>query len=566
MQTQNSINTFKPYTTSLTTTGKHSLGRSQNNIDPNQIAKQIVTTATTDSYEAREWANCQQSRPYFFEHYFTINNPKQAGKGETTLKFKLRDKQLELDTWVDNLIKNEDTGILTKSREEGATWYAVGLALWHWLFVPGSIVTLGSRKEELVDKSGDPDSLFEKIRFSLEKLPNWMLPKGYVPREHNKHLRITNIANGATIKGEAGDSMGRGGRSLLYIVDEWDFVERPEKVSRSINENARARLYISTVAGPATFMAEQEKVHPTFLLHWKDNPDKNGFDTETNTYPWYEKKKGEYAADPVGLAREIDANRNAASPGALIPNDWIQAAITLKLARGTVNTSGLDVSADRGDKIIYANRQGAVLTRVERILGDAIQTQTRDLLARDHAQTLYFDRLGVGAYAIRDIENNPNLRIISEGSAKSAFRLDHAYESKVKIVPLANSEKPSAIKYADRPEVIASERFYNRAAELGWSLRLRFFKTWERVSKGIAHPDDECISLNEFVGTPLLLDIERQLSQPTYEQKDSSGKIHVDKQGVGGKSPDIYEAIMYAFAQEEIKKIRPQYQFDTTIS
>jgi hypothetical protein len=179
---------------------------------------------------------------------------------------------------------------------------------------------------------------------------------------------------------------------------------------------------------------------------------------------------------------------------------------------------------------MYANRQGPVLTKIARLTGDAIQLETREQLAQDKAQRLYFDRLGVGAYAIRDIENNP-------GS--------------VEVIPLANSETPSRIIYNDRPDVEAKERFANRAAELGWSLRLRFHKTWERVEKGIQHPDDECISLNEMIGTEYEIDLERQLSQPIYEKKDSSGKIHVIKQGAGTKSPDIYESVMYAFCTSD---------------
>lgn len=87
----------------------------------------------------------------------------------------------------------------------------------------------------------------------------------------------------------------------------------------------------------------------------------------------------------------------------------------------------------------------------------------------------------------------------------------------------------------------ADERFANYAAELWWSLRLRFRATYERAQGIAEHPDDDCISIpNE----PALI---AQLSQPTYA-KNSRDKIHVDKRGAGTSSPDHAEAILYAFA------------------
>ena len=45
----------------------------------------------------------------------------------------------------------------------GASWLTVALTYWHWLFESGSHMLLASRVEDLVDKTGDPDSLFWKV-------------------------------------------------------------------------------------------------------------------------------------------------------------------------------------------------------------------------------------------------------------------------------------------------------------------------------------------------------------------------------------------------------------------
>jgi hypothetical protein len=48
------------------------------------------------------------------------------------------------------------------------------------------------------------------------KLPDWMKPKGFVEKVHDNYMRIINPDNGATITGEAGDNIGRGGRYNVF--------------------------------------------------------------------------------------------------------------------------------------------------------------------------------------------------------------------------------------------------------------------------------------------------------------------------------------------------------------
>jgi hypothetical protein len=45
--------------------------------------------------------------------------------------------------------------------------------------------------------------------------------KGFVEKVHDNYMRIINPDNGATITGEAGDNIGRGGRTTMYFLDEW---------------------------------------------------------------------------------------------------------------------------------------------------------------------------------------------------------------------------------------------------------------------------------------------------------------------------------------------------------
>lgn len=138
----------------------------------------------------------------------------------TTMPFLLFPKQEDFIEFVRKCWEERNDGVVEKSRDMGVSWLCVAIAVWMWLFEPGSIVGFGSRKEDLVDKIGDPDSLFWKIRTFIALLPVEFRPEGYDERKHAVFMRIINPANEAVIRGEGGDNIGRGGRATLYFKDE----------------------------------------------------------------------------------------------------------------------------------------------------------------------------------------------------------------------------------------------------------------------------------------------------------------------------------------------------------
>ena len=145
-------------------------------------------------------------------------------------------------------------------------------------------------------------------------------------------------------------------------------------------------------------------------------------------------------------------------------------------------------------------------------------------------RTLFYDRNGVGAGFRGELETTEGLSF--------------------KIVGIMNGSSPTDALYDDDPEVSANERFEYRADELWWSLMLRFKRTWERVTGLKHHRGEDCISLARLKGHPLLPTAQAQLSQPTYK-RTGRDKLKVNKYGQGSKSPDVAEALMYAFAVQE---------------
>jgi hypothetical protein len=117
------------------------------------------------------------------------------------------------------------------SRDMGASWCTIAYAVWLFLFRPGSSVGFGSRKAQLVDRIGDMDSLFEKIRHCVA-----VLPPIFKPRYDASYMKLRNRDSGATITGESGDEIGRGGRKLIYFVDEAAHLEHPELIEAALSE------------------------------------------------------------------------------------------------------------------------------------------------------------------------------------------------------------------------------------------------------------------------------------------------------------------------------------------
>lgn len=444
--------------------------------------------------------------------------------------FVLRPTQERLVLWLQEREATQTHGMIEKSRDEGMSYVVLAYFLHRWLFTPGFAAGVGSRKEEYVDRKGDPKSLFWKFRDMLGHLPTWMMPEGFTSKLHDNHMRILNPANGASLTGEAGDNIGRGGRTTMYLLDEWAFVENPESVNAAISQNTNVVIKGSTPNGVGNvFYTERfSNRFDVFTMRWQDNPDKN-FTLDVGghvAFPWYEKQKANL--DPLILAQEVDIDYTASVAGVVIPAKWVEAAFALKLERAAPAAAGVDVADDGADKSAYAARQGpVVLPSLRQFKGlhrasDLIETGKADGISE-----LNYDKLGVGASLTATLAKVEGLPFTVRG--------------------IANSHKPSRTVYPDA-EARAEERFANLAAELWWRLRLRFKATYERVTLGKDHPDSECISLAELRGHPLESAVRAQLSQSTYEKAGVADKIRVNKKGNGTASPDLAEVILYAFA------------------
>lgn len=465
-------------------------------------------------------------------------------RNPSVLPFDLFPKQAEYLHWRRERRLAKEHGLIEKSRDAGLTWLNCCAGIHAWLFEPGYKGTVGSRKEMLVDRIGDPDCIFEKMRYILRYLPEWMKP---ATNEYSDgSLKLINHRNGASITGEAGDNMGRGGRSTVYDIDEAAFIERASRVDAAVSQNTEVVFYTSTPNGPGNPFAQKRQSGKIaiFTFHWLDDPRKNAWELRDRAgeiiqsgrgrgapkgaiYPWYQKQVDRL--DPVIVAQEIDIDYNASIEGVTIPHAWVMAAVELSLpARGAV-VAGLDIADEGVDLNVFVAHKGPLVTAIESWAeGDTTQTayKSRDLGKTLGISHLNYDAIGIGAGV--------------GGTLKNCDRLPFTIEG------INGGSSPSEKEWTTFDDKTSKEIFRNLRAELWWLMRRRFEKTHEYVNGIAEHPVDELISI------PNHSTLISQLSQPLRKYNDS-GKIVIEskadmaKRGI--KSPDFADALVYAFAE-----------------
>ena len=465
-------------------------------------------------------------------------DPRNVERGlPAQIPFLLFPKQEEWVNWIIERWRNQERGVTEKTRDMGMSWLSVGLACSMCLHQNGMTIGFGSRKEEYVDKIGSPKSLFWKARMFMQMLPP-EFRGGWNPAKDAPHLRINFPQSESNISGESGDGIGRGDRTSIYFVDEAAFLERPQLVEASLSQTTNCRQDISTPNGMANPFAEKRhsgKVH-VFTFHWRDDPRK--------TDEWYAKQVNEL--DPVTVAQEIDIDYSASVEGVVIPSSWVQSAIGANEKFG-VNPSGermgaMDVADEGTDKNGFCERYGNEAIEVTEWSGkesDIYKSVVKAFgLCDDKViKAMRYDADGLGAGVRGDA------RVINEKRKADSI-------AEIEVIAFRGSAgviNPELQFVEGRTN---QDFFQNYKSQSWWHLRTMFQNTHRAVQGEIEYDPETCISLNPNMKE--LQRVTRELSQPTYTKSDT-GKIKIDKKPDGTKSPNCADAIMIAFAPQELK-------------
>ena len=128
----------------------------------------------------------------------------------------------------------------------GASWLCLRAIYHRWRHFRSQSFLLASRKEEYVDKSGDPKSLFGRSTTSCK--PN---RPGWRPNRIERiKLHLENIDMGSVIDGEsANKDLGTGDRRTGVLLDEFSLVEEGHSVLAATQHVTRCRIFNATPKG-----------------------------------------------------------------------------------------------------------------------------------------------------------------------------------------------------------------------------------------------------------------------------------------------------------------------------
>jgi len=486
----------------------------------------------------------------FIEDWGMTYDPRNIERGlPATIPFIPFPKQTELMQWIVAKWHGSSDGIVPKSRDTGASWCAIALSCTLCIFYPGMAVGFGSRKEQYVDQLGSPKSLFYKARVFMDNLPA-EFKNGWTKAKHGAYMRITFPGSDSVMTGEAGDNIGRGDRCAIYFVDESAHLERPLLADESLSATTNCRIDMSSIKGsdtPFSIKRRTWSADKVFTIHWRDDPRK--------TEEWYENLK--VTKDARVIAQEYDLDENASVEGVVIPSAWVQAAVDAHIRLGIKPTGkrrgALDVADEGKDKNAFAGGRGILLEFLEAWSGkgdDLYGTTERafEFCDENGYEGFRYDADGLGAGVRGDA------RKINEGRAGTGAReieVSPFRGSAAVLDPEAKIPQVNPNDERDKEERTNEDYFKNLKAQAWWALRFKFLRTYRAVVDGHEYDPDEIISISSKL--PDLQALIVELSQPTYKE-DGTGKLLINKQPEGTKSPNLADAVMILHAPGEPKR------------
>jgi len=450
----------------------------------------------------------------------------------TLIPFILFPKQQEWVEWFFERWRNRERGLTEKSRESGVSWLSVATAASICLLNEGVVAGFGSRKEEYVDKIGNPKSLFEKARTFVQLLPI-EFRGGWIREQHAPHMRIMFPETKSVMTGEAGDSIGRGDRTSFYFIDEAAFLEHPELVDAALSQTTNCRQDISTPNGMANSFAIQRHSgkRKVFTFHWRDDPRKD--------QAWYDRQVEEIN-NPIVVAQELDINYSASAEGIIIPSAWVQAEIGAHQKLGIEPTGdrrgGFDVADEGFDKNAFAGKHGFLLEYLRSWSGkggDIYRSVATvfDICTERGYESFYYDADGLGA-----------------GVRGDARTINEMRRERVQTEIRDNPFRGSGEVWDPDGEMVKKRKnkdyFANAKAQAWWWLRLLFQNTHRAVVEKMEFDPTKIISIDPQL--PELVALSLELSQPTYSI-NMVGKILVDKMPNGARSPNLADAVMICY-------------------
>lgn len=496
----------------------------------------------------KHYASSAQGLIDFTQHWGVTYDPRNRSPTPKVMPFILFDRQIDFMYFLYEMWTTRENGLAEKCRDVGATWECCAFGAWMWRFHRESAIGVGSRKEEYVDKKGDPKAIFPKIRQIIEWWPDFVQPEGFSMDTHATYMKILNPDNGSSITGEAGDQLGRGGRTTIFIKDESAHYERPELIEAALGDNTDVQIDISSVNGTNNVFYKKRMAGEVwhrdhkipkgktrvFIFDWRDHPAKD--------QAWYDMRKQRAIAEGLGhiFAQEVERNYSSAIERLIIPPDWVNAAVDAHKVLGIQpfgdKVGGQDIADEGGDKNALVIAHGIIIRFADHWGGDAGGAAQVGVptCVEYGVRELYYDSIGVGSGFKNEINN---MKLKTDGDGKRTF-------PKLLVLPWNAGAKPldpeDNIIPGDAQSPTNEEQYSNLKAQAWFRTRARFYKTYRCVNFGEKYPVHELVSLDSTM--PRLHELKNELSQAQYKKSDLTGKTIVDKKPQGASSPNLADA------------------------
>lgn len=493
----------------------------------------------------------QDNPANFIIDWGCTSDPRNPGKGlPATIPFLLFPKQ---EDWVNATVESwlkQEPMLTVKSREMGVTWLMVALACTLCIFRQGLTIGFGSRKEDLVDKLGDPDCIFYKVRQFMRLLPKEFRGK-WNEREHAPYMKIFFPHTESVIKGEGGRSIGRGGRASIYFVDEAAWLPHPEDVEASLSQTTNSRQDVSTPKGMTNAFARKRFAGniKVFEMRWQDDPRKD--------YEWYE-RQCKFLDDPVLVAQELDLNFTASQEGIVIPAEWINACVDAHIKLGIepsgIRQGALDVADEGRDKNAQISNYSFLTYRTDiwsGIGGDIYKTTEKAISICDEEgyDVVSYDADGLGAGVRGDA------RVLNEKrKAKQVHNIifNPFNGSGGVLFPKQEVYKRRA---TDAPERLKAKLnidfFENFKAQAWWHVRNKVKNTYFAVIEKREYNTDDIVSISS--SCTHVRQLVTEISQPTCSWGEN-GKMVINKKPDGALSPNLADAFVIVNAPRDTRK------------
>lgn len=227
----------------------------------------------------------------------------------------------------------------------------------------------------------------------------------------------------------------------------------------------------------------------------------------------------------------------------VIPSLWVNAAVGLATKLGIEVTGkkwgALDVAGaeEGGDENGFVVRHGIEITHIEKWNGldTSLTTERAVRLALDHGvEELEYDSAGVGEGVTGEWASMGRRGAQPDGLSLVAWNGGNSVlEPEERVEP----NDPKSKKNKDH--------YHNLKAQAHFHLRKRFQNAYQ-ASVGRPYDPDMLVSISEKIPDRIRMQFCDELSQP--EQKLSgTGKVLVDKQPKGTKSPNIGDPAVMVF-------------------